>query len=95
MRTVGIIEEVGSGVTAAPQGGSGCDAVQCRLRLLQDCQAGFTGFCLNVNPGFAGGAYGYVAMGPYMGGQAEYLRIPYAEFNCLVLPRAKSMRPIS
>jgi len=39
-----------------------------------------------VNPGFAGGAYGYVAMGPYMGGQAEYLRVPYADFNCLKLP---------
>jgi glutathione-independent formaldehyde dehydrogenase len=39
-----------------------------------------------VNPGFAGGAYGYVAMGPYRGGQAEYLRVPYADFNCLKLP---------
>src|SRR6185312_1353795 len=38
------------------------------------------------NPGFAGGAYGYVAMGPYKGGQAEYLRVPYADFNCLKLP---------
>jgi len=36
--------------------------------------------------GFAGGAYGYVAMGPYEGGQAQYLRVPYAEFNCLPLP---------
>jgi glutathione-independent formaldehyde dehydrogenase len=39
-----------------------------------------------VNPGFAGGAYGYVAMGPYPGGQAERLRVPYADFNCLKLP---------
>lgn len=39
-----------------------------------------------VNPGFAGGAYGYVAMGPYQGGQAQYLRVPYADFNALVLP---------
>ena len=40
-----------------------------------------------VNPGFAGGAYGYVAMGPFQGGQALYLRVPYADFNALKLPR--------
>lgn len=39
-----------------------------------------------VNPGFAGGAYGYVAMGRYQGGQAQYLRVPYADFNALILP---------
>ena len=33
----------------------------------KNCLAGYTGFCLTVNPGFAGGAYGYVAMGPYPG----------------------------
>lgn len=42
-----------------------------------------------VNPGFAGGAYGYVAMGPYQGGQAQYLRVPYADFNALKLPKGK------
>jgi threonine dehydrogenase-like Zn-dependent dehydrogenase len=26
-------------------------------------------------------------MGPYSGGQAEYLRVPYGDFNCLVLPK--------
>jgi len=40
----------------------------------------------SVNPGFAGGAYGYVAMGPYQGGQAQYLRVPFADFNALKLP---------
>jgi len=25
-------------------------------------------------------------MGPFKGGQAEYLRVPYADFNCLKLP---------
>ena len=39
-----------------------------------------------VNPGFAGGAYGYVAMGPYQGGQAQYLRVPFVDFNALKLP---------
>lgn len=38
----------------------------------KNCLAGWTGFCLTVNPGFGGGAYGYVSMGPYRGGQAEW-----------------------
>jgi glutathione-independent formaldehyde dehydrogenase len=33
-----------------------------------------------------GGAYGYASMGPYAGGQAEYLRVPFADFNLLSLP---------
>ncbi len=33
-----------------------------------------------------GAAYGYAQMGPYQGGQAEYLRVPYADFNLLELP---------
>jgi glutathione-independent formaldehyde dehydrogenase len=86
---LGIIEEVGSGVTALRKGDRVVMPFNVACGFCKNCQAGFTGFCLNVNPGFAGGAYGYVAMGPYMGGQAEYLRIPYAEFNCLVLPPGK------
>ena len=86
---LGIIEEVGSGVTALRKGDRVVMPFNVACGFCRNCQAGFTGFCLNVNPGFAGGAYGYVAMGPYMGGQAEYLRIPYAEFNCLVLPPGK------
>jgi glutathione-independent formaldehyde dehydrogenase len=39
-----------------------------------------------MNPGNAGAAYGYAGMGPYNGGQAEYLRVPYGDFNCLKLP---------
>jgi glutathione-independent formaldehyde dehydrogenase len=48
--------------------------------------SGFTGACLTLNPGTAGAAYGYAGMGPYCGGQAEYLRVPYGDFNCLQLP---------
>jgi glutathione-independent formaldehyde dehydrogenase len=41
---------------------------------------------LNVNPERAGGAYGYVDMGGWIGGQAEYVMVPYADFNCLKFP---------
>jgi len=52
----------------------------------KNCDRGLTGFCLTVNPGAAGGAYGYADMGPYSGGQAEFLRVPFADFNALQLP---------
>ncbi len=47
------------------------------------CREQQTGVCLNVNPGRAGGAYGYVDMGGWVGGQAEYVLVPYADFNLI------------
>src|ERR1700736_505335 len=47
------------------------------------CKAQHTGVCLNVNPSRAGGAYGYVDMGGWIGGQAEYVMVPYAHWNLL------------
>ncbi|CAH0531832.1 Glutathione-independent formaldehyde dehydrogenase [Allocatenococcus thiocycli] len=45
-----------------------------------------TGICLNVNPARPGAAYGYVDMGGWVGGQSEYVMIPYADFNLLKFP---------
>jgi glutathione-independent formaldehyde dehydrogenase len=50
------------------------------------CKERDTGVCLNVNPARAGGAYGYVDMGGWVGGQAEYVMVPYADFNLLRFP---------
>jgi len=50
------------------------------------CREQQTGVCLNVNPGRAGGAYGYVDMGGWIGGQAEYVLVPYADFNLIKFP---------
>jgi glutathione-independent formaldehyde dehydrogenase len=50
------------------------------------CKARNTGVCLNVNAARAGGAYGYVDMGDWIGGQAEYVMVPYADFNLLKFP---------
>jgi glutathione-independent formaldehyde dehydrogenase len=83
---MGIIDEVGDGVTSLKQGDRVVMPFNVACGFCKNCTAGYTGYCLTVNPGFAGGAYGYVAMGPYMGGQAEYVRVPYADFNCLKLP---------
>ncbi|MGV9253357.1 glutathione-independent formaldehyde dehydrogenase [Streptomyces sp. NPDC003697] len=83
---LGIIEETGSGVTSLKKGDRVVMPFNVACGFCKNCVDGKTGFCLTVNPGFAGGAYGYVAMGPYPGGQAEKLRVPYADFNCLKLP---------
>ena len=52
----------------------------------RNCKEGKTGICLNVNPARPGAAYGYVDMGGWIGGQAEYVMVPYADFNLLKFP---------
>src|SRR5437762_6543075 len=52
----------------------------------RNCKEGKTGICLNVNPARPGAAYGYVDMGGWVGGQAQYVMIPYADFNLLKFP---------
>jgi glutathione-independent formaldehyde dehydrogenase len=83
---MGIVQEVGPAVRTLKQGDRVVMPFNVACGFCKNCQRGFTGFCNTVNPGFAGGAYGYVAMGPWVGGQAEYLQVPFADFNCLPLP---------
>jgi glutathione-independent formaldehyde dehydrogenase len=52
----------------------------------RNCKERKTGICLNVNPARPGSAYGYVDMGGWVGGQAEYVMVPYADFNLLRFP---------
>src|SRR5213594_1930664 len=61
----------------------------------RNCKEGATGICLNVNPSRPGAAYGYVDMGGWVGGQAEYVMVPYADFNLLKFPdRAQAIEKI-
>ncbi|HYO41376.1 MAG TPA: formaldehyde dehydrogenase, glutathione-independent [Nocardioidaceae bacterium] len=63
---------------------------RCRM-----CKEGKTGICLNVNPARPGAAYGYVDMGGWVGGQAEYVMVPYADWNLLRFPdRDQAMEKI-
>ncbi|VUC28025.1 unnamed protein product [Clonostachys rosea] len=106
---MGIVEELGEGVTLLQKGDRVVMPFNVADGRCRNCEEGKTAFCTGVNPGFAGGAYGYVAMGPYRGGklprcaassskdgmltfpqgQAQYIRIPYADFNALKLPPGK------
>jgi len=61
----------------------------------RNCKERFTGICLNANPARPGAAYGYVDMGGWVGGQADYVMVPYADFNLLKFPdKAQAMSKI-
>jgi glutathione-independent formaldehyde dehydrogenase len=61
----------------------------------RNCKERNTGVCLNVNPARPGAAYGYVDMGGWVGGQAEYVMVPYADFNLLKFPdKAQALEKI-
>ncbi|HEY2700096.1 MAG TPA: glutathione-independent formaldehyde dehydrogenase [Pseudonocardiaceae bacterium] len=83
---LGQVVEAGDAVDRVKVGDWVCLPFNIACGFCKNCERGFTGFCLTVNPGFAGAAYGYASMGPYRGGQAELLRVPYGDFNCLRLP---------
>lgn len=83
---MGIVTKVGSGVTLLEVGDRIVLPFNVADGRCRNCEEGSTAFCTGVNEGFAGAAYGYVAMGPYQGGQAQYLRVPFADFNALKLP---------
>jgi glutathione-independent formaldehyde dehydrogenase len=84
---LGIVEDVGSGVTSLEHGDRVVMPSSIACGFCRNCAAGLSGFCLTVNPqGVALGVCGNSAIVPCPGGQAEYLRVPYADFNCTLLP---------
>lgn len=87
---MGIVQEVGEGVNVVQKGDRVVMPFNVACGFCDNCRKGKSAFCLTVNdPGTAGGAYGYVGMGPYAGGQAEYLRVPFADYNCVPLPKGE------
>ncbi|MFD4989906.1 glutathione-independent formaldehyde dehydrogenase [Streptomyces sp. NPDC058374] len=83
---LGVVVEVGSGVDWVKTGDRVCLPFNVACGFCENCEAERTGFCLTVDSDTPGGAYGFAEMGTYSGGQAEYLRVPWGDFNCLVLP---------
>jgi threonine dehydrogenase-like Zn-dependent dehydrogenase len=83
---LGEVIEVGNAVTQIKVGDMVCMPFNIGCGHCRNCESGYTGFCLTMNPPTAGAAYGFAGMGPYSGGQAEYLRVPHGDFNCLKLP---------
>lgn len=83
---MGVIEEVGSAVKGIRKGDRVVLPFNIACGTCFNCTREETHACLMANPDAPHAAYGYAGMGPYRGGQAEYLRVPWAEFNCLKLP---------
>ncbi|MFS8066453.1 MAG: glutathione-independent formaldehyde dehydrogenase [Byssovorax sp.] len=83
---LGQVIEIGKAVDRVKVGDRVCLPFNIGCGFCKNCERGLTGYCLTVNPPSAGGAYGFADMGPYEGGQAELLRVPYGDFNCLLLP---------
>jgi threonine dehydrogenase-like Zn-dependent dehydrogenase len=83
---LGEVVAVGKGVVRIKVGDRVCLPFNIACGFCWNCEKGSTGFCTTANPGKVGAAYGYAEMGPFQGGQAQYLRVPFADFNCLKLP---------
>lgn len=84
---LGEVIAVGAAVDRVKVGDRVCLPFNIGCGFCANCEQGLSGFCLTTNPGTAGAAYGFAGMGPYSGGQAELLRVPYGDYNCLILPR--------
>lgn len=90
---MGIVVDVGPGVAFTHIGDRVSVPFNIACGSCRNCQEGWTSYCTRTNPvrGVDGAAYGYADMGPYDGGQAEYLRVPFADFNLLPLPRGTEL----
>ena len=92
---LGEVVEAGSDVEFIKQGDLCSVPFNIACGRCRNCKEGKTGICLNVNPARPGAAYGYVDMGGWVGGQAEYVTVPYADWNLLRFPdRDQAMEKI-
>ncbi|MEV4970723.1 glutathione-independent formaldehyde dehydrogenase [Streptomyces scopuliridis] len=85
---MGEVIAVGEGIDRVRVGDLVCLPFNISCGFCRNCEAGKTAYCLSTNPDprMAGAAYGFAGMGPHNGGQAELLRVPYGDHNCLILP---------
>jgi glutathione-independent formaldehyde dehydrogenase len=85
---LGQVVEVGEGVSRLKVGDWVCLPFNVACGFCANCNRGLTNYCLTAQPmdNMAGAAYGFADMGPWQGGQAEMLRVPWADFNALRLP---------
>jgi glutathione-independent formaldehyde dehydrogenase len=83
---LGVVEEVGPVVVSIKKGDRVTVPTHICCGFCVNCVRGYSDACLTTHPGNAGAAYGYPGMGPYRGTQAELVRVPFADANCLRLP---------
>lgn len=83
---LGVVEEVGAAVASIRVGDRVTVPTHICCGFCANCVRGYTDACLTTHPGSAGAAYGYPGMGSYRGAQADLVRVPFADANCLRLP---------
>ncbi|MGA7834690.1 MAG: glutathione-independent formaldehyde dehydrogenase [Acidimicrobiales bacterium] len=83
---LGVVERVGSAVSMVKSGDRVVIPTHLYCGVCVNCARGLSAACLRVRPGGFGAAYGYAGMGPYRGAQAELLRVPYSDANCIPVP---------
>jgi glutathione-independent formaldehyde dehydrogenase len=83
---LGIVEWVGSAVVSVKRGDRVVIPTHANCAFCDNCERGYSGACLTVNPPNYGAAYGYPGMGTLVGAQAQLLRVPFADANCLIVP---------
>jgi len=83
---MGVVEAIGDAVQQIQVGDRVVLPFNIACGSCFNCARGYTNACLVLNPDSAGAGYGYSGMGPHRGGQAELLRVPFGDVNCLKLP---------
>jgi glutathione-independent formaldehyde dehydrogenase len=83
---LGVVEQAGDAVTMVKPGDRVVIPTHLYCGVCVNCARELSAACLRVRPGGFGAAYGYAGMGPYRGAQAELLRVPFADANCIPVP---------
>lgn len=83
---LGVVEEVGDAVVSLKPGDRVAITFSVSCGHCYNCSRGFFAACLTSSPGKTGGRIGHLGGSPYGGGQSEYLRVPFADMNCVPLP---------
>jgi glutathione-independent formaldehyde dehydrogenase len=83
---LGVVRAVGEDVHLVRPGQRVVVPTHLFCGVCYNCARGYSAACLRVRPGGFGAAYGYAGMGPYRGAQADLLRVPFADANCVPLP---------
>ncbi|MEU2392708.1 glutathione-independent formaldehyde dehydrogenase [Streptomyces sp. NPDC007369] len=93
---LGIVVETGPAVSRVEVGDYVVLPFNIACGYCRMCDRGLTNYCLTMqpDPSMAGAAYGFAGMGPYGGGQAELLRVPYGDFNALRLGEDAATRQL-
>ncbi|MBM0230918.1 alcohol dehydrogenase catalytic domain-containing protein [Micromonospora sp. STR1_7] len=83
---LGVVQEVGSAVQTVRPGTRVVIPTHLFCGTCVMCARGLSAACLRARDEAPGAAYGYAGMGPYRGAQADLLRVPWADANCVPLP---------